>query len=523
MGGPLLNNQVFLAEAAPKPIHSGVPERKVTFSTKGASDALLGLMCDAFDPNTRKLDPAKLEAAFHQPVLQSVRHNNVIKFLDNFAQGKIKPNDLVTPPVHEPDKFKTMWLNTLQNERLNPGLKQGMLKLLGNDGFTPIPRGKIEQVYETYADPNKPVWQNFNKLVNDLSAYGISEEAILEIASSFYGPMRARVLAGYTRFVGIAADLIPLRSKKYAKYQDGLKKKTEQICGRIQDSVFPKENSHRLLTVREGSDLRMFAKQQKLDRQKQIENPLAYSNDEAARDSSIGKAQQVGGRNNQEDCVFAIERGNLKLIGVGDGMGGHERGELAAAILTEHMSYVKIPDIQSVVREISAAGTQIRDELPNGGTTVAVALIDDLKRMYAVHAGDSRVMVIRGGRVIFTTKDHSYHNYIDAGDPDKSHVLVNHVSHRDRVGNPWIDVNNNDTRNIKAAGIQPIQLLPGDRVVVWTDGVYEYITDNELAALTAQGTAGEIAQRLVDTALGKGNDDPELVHDNATCAVHVVA
>ena len=58
------------------------------------------------------------------------------------------------------------------------------------------------------------------------------------------------------------------------------------------------------------------------------------------------------------------------------------------------------------------------------------------------------------------------------------------------------------------------RLLPGDRLVVSSDGVWEYFMNEELEKLMGQGDRPEpIADRLVEICLSRGADD------NATVAV----
>jgi len=107
---------------------------------------------------------------------------------------------------------------------------------------------------------------------------------------------------------------------------------------------------------------------------------------------------------------------------VADGMGGHDRGEVASqtaarTVLDELMRRV----IGPLMRGQSAGGPlgdemqaavltahdRIRNELPGSGTTLTAALaMGDM--LGIAHVGDSRAYLCRGGVVSQTTHDHSF-------------------------------------------------------------------------------------------------------------------
>jgi hypothetical protein len=122
------------------------------------------------------------------------------------------------------------------------------------------------------------------------------------------------------------------------------------------------------------------------------------------------------------------------------------------------------------------------------------------------YAGDSRAYLVRAGTAFQLTEDHTLANrMIDAGvdganaEAEKySHVLTNALGLGDRLR--------------VAAFATPI--VPGDRLLLCTDGVSEYVSDEDVAnVLTTQPSPSRAAQKLVDIALERGGED------NATALV----
>ncbi len=110
-------------------------------------------------------------------------------------------------------------------------------------------------------------------------------------------------------------------------------------------------------------------------------------------------------------------RGYLYVLA--DGMGGHQKGEIASAITIEiiseeyYASHIplseqfpeKAIDI-SLTRAVEKANTKVMDATQGGGTTVvATVLYDDT--LVSMNVGDSRAYLLRDGQLQLISKDHS--------------------------------------------------------------------------------------------------------------------
>jgi serine/threonine protein phosphatase PrpC len=124
-------------------------------------------------------------------------------------------------------------------------------------------------------------------------------------------------------------------------------------------------------------------------------------------------------RNNQDRVAYSYSREALLMV-VADGMGGHLHGEVAAQIavqyITEAFRAEASPKIDDPLLFLSRtlnnahfaildyAGDRLLDEAPR--TTCVACLVQDAAAHWA-HAGDSRLYLLREGRVAAVTRDHS--------------------------------------------------------------------------------------------------------------------
>jgi len=132
------------------------------------------------------------------------------------------------------------------------------------------------------------------------------------------------------------------------------------------------------------------------------------------QESRIGKR-----RTNQDRVAYSYTRDALLLV-LADGMGGHLYGEIAAQISVQFIAQSfqqearpKVADpVLFLSRVLSNAHHAILDyafdknlsDIPR--TTIVACLIQDGVAHWA-HAGDSRLYLIRRGRLLAQTRDHS--------------------------------------------------------------------------------------------------------------------
>lgn len=124
-------------------------------------------------------------------------------------------------------------------------------------------------------------------------------------------------------------------------------------------------------------------------------------------------------RSNQDRIAYCYSRDALLMV-VADGMGGHLHGEIAAQIavqyITESFQREARGQLQDEMLFLSRALTNAHHaildyafdkNLPDPPRTTIVACVVQNSLAHWAHAGDSRLYLLRDGRVAFHTRDHS--------------------------------------------------------------------------------------------------------------------
>lgn len=135
---------------------------------------------------------------------------------------------------------------------------------------------------------------------------------------------------------------------------------------------------------------------------------------------TIYQESRPGKRANNEDRLAHCYSRDALLMVVADGMGGHYYGEIAAQIavqvLIESFQREATPEISDpflfLQQSMNNAHRAIIDftdahNLKDSPRTTCVACIVQHNIAYWAHAGDSRLYLMRGGKVLTHTRDHS--------------------------------------------------------------------------------------------------------------------
>jgi protein phosphatase len=226
-----------------------------------------------------------------------------------------------------------------------------------------------------------------------------------------------------------------------------------------------------------------------------------------------GVATATGRRSGNEDSYLA----DPPVFVVADGMGGHEAGEVASAIVVQEFDDLRgraSVEPEDLFDRIERGAARIR-ALPappgrGAGTTLAgVALSSRAGAPYwlVVNIGDSRVYRAADGVLEQVTVDHSeVQELIDAG--ELTTTEADSYARRHVV-----------TRAVGAfAEVKPeLWMLPAgprDRMLICSDGLTGELSDEAIAdILLASSSPQQAADALVRAALANGG------HDNVTVVV----
>jgi PPM family protein phosphatase len=201
------------------------------------------------------------------------------------------------------------------------------------------------------------------------------------------------------------------------------------------------------------------------------------------------------------------------LFALADGVGGHEKGEVASRAAIESMlaGFRGAPGGEShaalLPRLVQKANTHVFETAVAGGrdsagmatTLVACALRFD--RATVAHVGDSRCYLIRNGKAAQLTRDHTIANeqvrlgLVSA--QEASEGSTRHILSRSLGTEMIVNVETDDH-----------QLFPGDVLLQCSDGLHGSVEAAEMVALCSHGLdLLGAAGRLVALANERGGSD----------------
>ncbi|WP_075291375.1 PP2C family protein-serine/threonine phosphatase [Pararhizobium arenae] len=199
-----------------------------------------------------------------------------------------------------------------------------------------------------------------------------------------------------------------------------------------------------------------------------------------------------------------LERADIALWAVADGVGGLKAGEKASGAVIDAMSEIKSNDnlVESVLRSLHQANNNLRLEALIGehgmaATTVVVFITDRARRNFTcLWVGDSRLYRLRGKVFEQITKDHTPPiRFSDPSCPDLRKVSTNALS-RAIGSDEDLDVDQ-ITGTIK----------PGDVFLLCTDGLSKPVDPGTISRLLATSKVAAASDRLVEAALDAGGPD----------------
>ena len=229
---------------------------------------------------------------------------------------------------------------------------------------------------------------------------------------------------------------------------------------------------------------------------------------------TIYQESRQGGRANNEDRTSYCYSREALLMVVADGMGGHHYGEIASQIavqtLADSFQREARPTLDDPFRFLQRGMTNAhhaildyaeRHRLNDTPRTTCVACIVQDNIAYWAHAGDSRLFLMRAGKVIAQTKDHSririlleeglISEALAATHPDRNKIYS-------CLGSPT-------PPEIEFSRKTPLQ--HGDILLLCTDGLTNMVADDDIAQVLREVPFFDATSILVDRALQAGGQD----------------
>ena len=218
---------------------------------------------------------------------------------------------------------------------------------------------------------------------------------------------------------------------------------------------------------------------------------------------------------NQDYCkTGSLPDGNVWAV-VCDGMGGANGGSTASRIAAETIAeQIKElyntekyrNDMEKLIKTaVAIANRRVYDmsldvySLSGMGTTVVVAVVKE-GRVHIVHAGDSRAYLYENGSLQQITKDHSMvQELVDIGQITQEEAR-NHP-------NKNIITRALGTRENLKTDYNDVKFDKDSVLLICTDGLSNYLTDEDIAVFINESRGEELVGRLVERAKMMGGSD----------------
>ena len=228
---------------------------------------------------------------------------------------------------------------------------------------------------------------------------------------------------------------------------------------------------------------------------------------------ALVQESRIGARKVNQDRIGHWSSPETLLFAVADGLGGHAHGEVAAQVAIDllgrvfaHEARPKLANPEQFLpRAMAAAHVAIMREaearrLRDAPRTVLVACLVQEGRAFWAHIGDSRLYLLRKGRIHARTRDHSW---------------VQHLVDEGRIREEAVSSHPERNRLLQClGGLQAPRVDTGgerlekdDIVLLCSDGLWGPLTQRQIVnALLTQPLEPAIGSLLELSAARAGNE-----------------
>lgn len=242
--------------------------------------------------------------------------------------------------------------------------------------------------------------------------------------------------------------------------------------------------------------------------------------------SHIGKVR----KNNEDYCMGEIietEVGSIGIFALADGMGGHNKGEVASKLAVENIIYflkenllqsknIKIDYIDDIIKQAYnnvnsiIHKKSIEDiECEGMGTTLTTAILYK-DNLYVANVGDSRCYLLNKDNLQKVTVDHSVVEEL---------IKAKIITEKEAMTHPR---RNHITRamgtdEMVVVDIFKLKLERGDKILLASDGLTGFVDKEDIKNIIVKNESiGILSKELIDKAndiSGRDNISVVLIED----------
>lgn len=219
---------------------------------------------------------------------------------------------------------------------------------------------------------------------------------------------------------------------------------------------------------------------------------------------------------NQDSFATGKPEGDIVWVAVCDGMGGANGGNVASGetVKVIEESLGKLSDLRKMSNEeissfmtetVRHANTvvfkmaQKDEELSGMGTTCEFVIVVN-NRVHVAHVGDSRTYLVRNGKLIQITEDHSFVQEM---------VKQGHLTKEEAENHPNKNIITRAVGVIDQVDVDYIEtdFEQGDKIITCTDGMSNMVPAKDILETASDKNGAAVVEKLVSKALSNGGYD----------------
>jgi len=241
----------------------------------------------------------------------------------------------------------------------------------------------------------------------------------------------------------------------------------------------------------------------------------------------IGNLHNIGKRDSQQDAFGISDISDAALTArkgvlavVADGIGGLTGGAKISSIVTSHFlqGFPALPEALEPCEQLLRLTLGANDlalrhaEGEMSGSTVVAVLLRG-QQLHFVSVGDSRIYLLHGGALVQLTREHTLASQLDE---DAARGLISVQEARsDKQRGSLTSFIGMENLTLIDRSVKPVQLSPGDKILLMTDGVFGTLSEDEILGLVTGAEPFAASQALEQAVLDKAKPN----QDNFTAII----
>lgn len=237
---------------------------------------------------------------------------------------------------------------------------------------------------------------------------------------------------------------------------------------------------------------------------------------------SIGKLHHIGQRQSQQDSfgIVTLSDDNILCV-VADGMGGLSDGDKVSQCIV----YTMLSQAKNILREdvpaplyqlagLANAAVNMDSEITAQSGSTLLAVWQKQNGFQWIAVGDSRIYLYRAGSLIQMNSEHIY----------QKELLLSAVNGEISYEEAWADTQAGCLVSYVGMGrlryidgsLHDVPLEPGDRILLMSDGVFNTLSEKEIAEILMRAGEVERAAKVMQEEILKKN---RMTQDNFTAVI----